>query len=222
MLSRVKDRMPRWLALVAIGAVAIGSYAIAPAIGGPSKLTVKRAKSLFYTKTLSNARYYSKAAADARFLSKQVGETHVTLDPHDWTAGAGAATRSAPPPPNGGFVAFADNDAGNELNLHDGSLLSQVVGKGLRLQAIEVCYELDDATITDFTVWRAGPNNGDPVPNQLTFLNDANPRTVSECHRFNGAPTPVGGAAVIDLRVTVGFQGAGEIRIGRTTAIFVP
>jgi hypothetical protein len=208
------------LALVAIGAVAIGSYAIAPAVGGPSKLTTKRAKVLFYTKTLSNSRYYTKGASDARYLPKQSGETHVTLDPWDWLAGAGAPTRT----PNGGYIAFTDNDANNELNLHDGSVLSQVVSKGLRLAAIEICYELDNgATVSRLEVLRSGPNNGDPVPGtQITFLDDTNDRTVSECHRFNGASTPIGAAAVLDLRLTVDFPAPGEIRIGRTTAIFVP
>ena len=220
MWSRAREATPRWLALVAIAAVAIGSYAIAPAIGGPGQLTTKRAKVLFYTKTLSNTRYYTKAAADARYLPKQAGETHVTLDPWDWVVESGAPTRSEEP----GHIRFNDNDANNVVTLHDGSVLSQFVGKGLRLQAIEVCYELDNGTSVDtFEVERAGPNNGDPVPAPITFLNDTTDRTVSECHRFNGVATPVGGAAVLDLSLTVDFPGgSGEIRIGRTSAIFVP
>jgi hypothetical protein len=211
------------LALVAIGAIAIGSYAIAPAIGGPSKLTTKRAKTLFYTKTLSNQRYYSKAAADARYLPKQSGETHVTLDPWDWDETGSGASRSTPAPPAGGFIAFNENDDDNDFNLHDGSVLSQVVSKGLRLQAIEICYELDSgATVDRLQVWRAGPNNGDPVPTQNLFIDDQTDRTTGECHRFNGAATPVGGGAILDLRLTVDFPAPGEIRIGRTTAIFVP
>jgi len=221
MLRTVREGTPRWLALVAIGAVAIGSYAIAPAVGGPSKLTTKRAKALFYTKTLSNARYYSKAASDARYLPKQSGETHITLDPWDWQIGAGAPARSE----EAGHIAFDDNDSGNLVILHDGSLLSQVVSKGLRLQAIEVCYELDTGTTVEgLEVERSGPNNGDPVPSTpITFINDPTSRSVSECHRFNGVATPVGSAAVLDLGLSVDFPpAAGEIRIGRTTAIFVP
>lgn len=220
MWNRAREATPRWLALVVIGAVALGSYAIAPAVGGPSKLTTKRAKALFYTKTLSNLRYYTKAAADARYLPKQAGETQITLDPWDWEVQSGGPTRNE----EGGFIRFNDNDANNVVALHDGSLLSQVVSKGLRLQAIEVCYELDNGTsIEGFEVERSGPNNGDPVPLAINFITDATSRTISECHRFNGAPTPVGAAAVLDLALTVDFPpAAGEIRIGRTTAIFVP
>jgi len=224
MWRKAREGTPRWLALVAIGAVAIGSYAIAPAIGGPSKLTTKRAKTLFYTKTLSNSRYYTKGAADARFLPKQSGETHVTLDPWDWDSAdiPGVDRQEA-----GGFVSFDDDDNNNELELHDGSVLSQVVSKGLRLNAIEICYELDNgATVSRLEVLRSGPNNGDPVPNppsgQITFIDDMNDRTVSECHLFPGTSTPVGVAAVLDLRLTVDFPVAGQIRIGRATAIFVP
>jgi hypothetical protein len=208
------------LALVALGAVALGSYAIAPAVGGPSRLTVNRAKTLFYTKTQSNSRYYSKGASDARYLPKQSGETHITLDPWDWQVEAGAPTRTE----NGGYITFADNDNDNVVGLHEGSVLSQVVSKGLRLQAIEICWELDNGAIADrLEVLRSGPNNGDPVPDtQITFLDDTTDRTVSECHRFNAATTPVGVASVLDLKLTVDFPAPGEIRIGRSEAIFVP
>jgi len=220
MRSKAKDATPRWLALVVIGAVAIGSYAIAPAIGGPSKLTTKRAKALFYTKTLSNSRYYTKPASDARYLPKQSGETHVTLDPWDWQIESGAPVRSE----EGGYIAFTENDNDNEVGLHDGSVLSQVVSKGLRLQAIEICYELDaGATVDRLEVFRSGPNNGDPVPaTQITFIDDGTDRTIGECHRFNGVAAPVGTAAVLDLRLTLDFPAPGEVRIGRTEAIFVP
>jgi hypothetical protein len=220
MLSRAREETPRWLALIAIGAVALGSYAIAPAIGGPPKLTVKRAKVLFYTKTLSNSRYYTKAVADARFVPRQSGEHSVTLDPWEWREGAGAPTKQTQP----GFVSFADDEADVVLELHAGSLPSQFAGKGLRLAAIEVCFELTDAEYDRLEVTRAGPIGGDPIPTPITFLvHDPDPNlTAPQCLRVDAPPAPVGGTAILDLELTVDFTAAGTFDIGRTTAIFVP
>jgi len=218
MPRRAKNATPRWLALTAIAAIAIGSYAIAPAVGGPAKLTLKKAKRFFYTKHQANSRYYTKSAANARYLPRQSGETHVTLDPWDWQSGDLTVLQED------GYASAADSDNNNELTLHDGSVLSQVVSKGLRLSAIEICYELDNGAVLDrVEIFHSGPNNGDPVPEtQVTFLNDATNRTVSECRRFSGATTPIGAAAILDLRLTVDFPAPGEIRIGRSEAIFVP
>ena len=66
--SGATSKGPRRLALLVIAVVAFGAYALSPAIGGPSQLTLKRAKELFFTKLQSNTRFYSKAVADARFL----------------------------------------------------------------------------------------------------------------------------------------------------------
>jgi hypothetical protein len=214
MRQRAKDRAPRRLALLAIAVVAIGAYALSPAIGGPSRLTTKRAKKLFYTKNQVNNRFYSKEIANARFLPRQTGEYSFTIDPFAWE-GDGRNEQD-------GFVRFTDTGLDQTLTVHTGSLPSQFAGKGMRLSAIEVCYELTDATIDRFRVFRSGPVTSDPIPNQLTFLDDGTDQTGSACHRFSAPAAPVGGAAVLDLEATIDYTGAGTVDIGRTTAIFTP
>ena len=205
---------PRWLAILVVAVVAIGAYALSPAIGGPSKLTTRQAKKLFFTKTQSNNRFYSKEVANARFLPQQTGEYSFTIDPYEWD-GTGRSEQA-------GFVRFSAAGLDQALTLHEGNLPSQFAGKGLRLSAIEVCYELTDATIDRFQVLRSGPVTGDPIPNQLTFLDDAGDYIGNECRRFSAPPAPVDGSAVIDLEATIDYTGAGTVDIGRTSAIFTP
>jgi hypothetical protein len=229
MRQRVKQSTPRWLALVALGAVALGSYAIAPAVGGPGNLTTKKAKRLFYTKKKTHARFYTKnqsnfryftrEVASARFVPRQSGEHAVTLDPYDWAPGAGNPVRM----PGEGFVSFQDNGPNTGVVLHDGSLPHAFAGKGLRLSAIEVCFEPVNATVDRLQVRRSGPvGGGDPIPTQVTFIDQNLNDSSDQCRKVSSPPAVVGGAAVIDLELTVDFSGAGELRIGRTTAFFVP
>jgi hypothetical protein len=228
MWQRVKQATPRWLALLALGAVALGSYAIAPAVGGPGSLTTKKAKRLFYTKkgtharfytkNQSNARYFTRAVANARFVPRQSGEHAVTLDPYDWLRSG------SPGNPQPGFARFTALGVNTKLDLHDGSLPSQFAGKGLRLSGIEVCFELNNATVERLQVFRSGPiGSGDPIPSQVTFIDEALDDSADQCRKVTRPPAVVGGAAVLDLKLTVGPTGGGSrIDIGRTTAFFVP
>jgi hypothetical protein len=213
MRQRAKDRAPRRLALLAIAVVALGAYALSPAIGGPSRLTTKRAKQLFYTKTQSSNHFYTKELANSRFLPRQTGQYVFTIDPYEWE-GSGRSEED-------GFIRFS-SAVDQTLSLHEGDLPSQFAGKGLRLSAIEVCYELSDATIDRFQVFRSGPVTGDPIPNQLTFLDDTSEHTASTCQSFSAPAAPIDGAAVIDLEATIDYTGAGTVDIGRTSAIFTP
>ena len=196
-----------------IAVVAFGAYALSPAIGGPSQLTLKRAKELFFTKLQSNTRFYSKAVADARFLPRQRGEYEFTIDPYEWQ-GTG---RVAQP----GFVSFSGSGT-DQMTLHEGNLPSRFAGKGLRLSGIEVCFDPSDATISHFTIERSGPVAADPVPSALTFYNQDESLSDPACQRFLAPAGPVDGAGVIDLTLSVSYDGSGSIEIGRTTALFVP
>jgi hypothetical protein len=218
MWQKLRQAAPRWLALVVIGAVALGSYLIAPAIGGPPKLTTTKAKQLFYTKNQSNARYYLKSVSDARFLSRQLGEWGVTLDTRDWNSSGAIKDATIL-----GQARFLDSSGEDEITLRAENLPREIAGKELRLSAVEVCFELTHATLTELEVTRTGPTSADPVPSlPITFLDDTTPLTSDECHRFSAPPAPVGGASAIQVTATVSFSGGGEIDIGRTTALFVP
>jgi hypothetical protein len=214
MTERVKSHAPRWIALVTIAIVALGAYALSPAIGGPRGLTTKRAKKLFYTKTASDSRYYSKEVANARFLPRQTGEYSFTVDPYEWD-GPG---RSEQP----GFVRFASAALNQSLTLHDGNLPNQFAGKGLRLVAIEICYELSNATLDRVEVLRSGPAIADPIPAPITFLDDPGDYTGNECRRFDAPAATVSSTAVVDVEATIDFSGAGTADIGRTTLFFTP
>jgi hypothetical protein len=196
-----------------IAVVAFGAYALSPAIGGPSQLTLKRAKELFFTKLQSNTRFYSKAVADARFLPRQRGEYEFTIDPYEWQ-GVGRAQHA-------GFASFTGTGT-DQLTLHEGNLPSRFAGKGLRLSGIEVCFDPRDATISHFTIERSGPMIADPVPGALSFYDRDESFTAAACHRFLAPAGPVDGAGVIDLTLSVTYDGTGSIEIGRTTALFAP
>jgi hypothetical protein len=207
------SKAPRRLALLLIAVVAFGAYALSPAIGGSGRLTLQRAKQLFFTKLQANNRFYSKAVADARFLPRQRGEYQFTIDPYQWE-GTGRAEEA-------GFVSFTGTGT-DQLTLHEGDLPSRFADKGLRLSGIELCFEPSDATIGHFTIERSGPVTGDPVPNQLTFYDRGEDLDDPECHRFTAPAAPVDGAAVIDLTASVSYDGTGTIAIGRTTALLTP
>jgi hypothetical protein len=207
------SKAPRRLALLLIAVVAFGAYTLSPAIGGSGRLTVQRAKQLFFTKLQANNRFFSKAVADARFLPRQRGEYEFTIDPYEWE-GTGRTEE-------GGFVSFTDVGS-DQLTLHEGNLPSRFAGKGLRLSGIEVCFEPDNAAITHFTVERFGPILSDPIPGPVTFYDRDESLSVPECHLFSSPASPVNGAGVIDLTATVTYDGAGSINIGRTTALFIP
>ena len=219
MRQRAKDNAPRWAALVVIAVVALGAYALSPAIGGPARLTTKQAKRLFYTKTESNTRFYTKDVANARFLPRQTGDYSVSLDPWDWGPLDGGDSKEV------GFVAINEGGPSSQaFDLHEGNLPTEIASKGLRLSSIEVCFELDNATFSGLRVTRSGPVGGDPVPaTPITFLDDQTDTTENTCKLFSAPPAPVNGAATLDLELTVDFgAGPAGIDIGRTNAIFVP
>jgi hypothetical protein len=211
--SGATSKGPRRLALLVIAVVAFGAYALSPAIGGPSQLTLKRAKELFFTKLQSNTRFYSKAVADARFLPRQRGEYEFTIDPYEWQ-GIG---RVAQP----GFVSFSGSGT-EQMTLHEGNLPSRFAGKGLRLSGIELCIEPNDASVSHFTIERSGPVTGDPVPDPITFYNQDEDISSAACHRFLAPAAAVDSAGMIDLTASITYDGTGTVEFGRTTAIFVP
>jgi len=196
-----------------IAVVAFGAYALSPAIGGPSQLTLKRAKELFFTKLQSNTRFYSKAVADARFLPRQRGEYEFTIDPYQWE-GPGRIQQP-------GFVSFTGTGT-DQLVLHEGDLPSRFAGKALRLSGIELCIEPSDAAISHFTIERSGPVIGDPVTDPITFYDQGADLSSAACHRFVAPAAGVDGAGVIDLTASITYDGTGTVEIGRTTALFVP
>lgn len=243
MLSRLRD--PRVIALVLVGAVAFGSYAIGPAIsGGP--LSKKKAKKIFYTKAASeerfldqaegsaqfldpaegdgryytkgasDGRYYTKGASDSRFLSARGGTT-VSVGPSDWNSNVVVSQQP-------GFYT-ASNAGGMDItHVANVTLPTRVAGRTLRLASVQICYELTAATLDRLRIQRSAGAAADPVPVPTPLVLDNTDRVnTSECRTYAPAqPASLGAAPVISIDALVDHTGGpGTITIGRTTIALI-
>jgi hypothetical protein len=236
MLRRLKD--PRWIALVLIGAVAAGSYAIGPAIGG-SLLTKKKAKGLFFTKDQAEERFLDQAEGDGRYLDPAEGDGRY-LDPAEgdgrYLSSSGDIrlnvhanewldhTHTTDPIYNSHSATFS----GAAPNLFAGlpfAIPVRQFGRTVRVVGVEYCYDtVASSTLDEIRLLRTTPTEATPAPGvPVEIISDTTNHTDADCQMIAPAsPVALDANDMILLEAQVDYSAAGSVKFTRTTLILRP
>jgi hypothetical protein len=214
-----------WLILIVLVAVAVGCFAIAPAVGGVGKLlTKKKATRLFYPRGEADAKFatagssYSKSESDARYPDAS-GDIRVAVDPNHWNPQVGSGlgiTRAS------GNVTFTDAGAGSNLPVNETlEVPQQLYGAQLRVVGFELCYVTEtNSTLTSISLRSATGTPANPLGTPTDLIQDATDRTDDNCRTYNASsPVPIAPDASLHLLALLDFSAAGALRFGRTTLI---
>lgn len=217
------QRFRGWMGLVLVGAIAIGAYAISPAVGG-GPFNLKKAKKTFFTKSQSDARYaaagssYSKSEADGRFLARS-GQTIVAFHGADWQSNGANGALLVTGPLLNNFAAHSPSTDTYSFQLPL-VLPVQIAGLPQKLVSVDYCYVTHTAT-TIQSVGLYKPDAGPPTP--IAGTSDTTSRTDDACRTLvPTAPEPLGPMDAVILSMAVDFTGSSDLQLGRVTATLAP
>jgi hypothetical protein len=231
MAQDARGSWPRWIALLGIAVVALGSYALAPAIGGPSGLTKQKAKRLFYTKTQSNGRFaakgtsYSKSESDGRYPGA-TGSFRITEHAGGWEMtddGSGTATLSR----NAAVTSITTGGASNGIAAQIPLSLPQTVfGRALRVTGVEICFDTPNSSGVDYLELlgqRATTTDPAAASDILAIYDPVSDDTGSTCRTLNPAsPVAVNANDQLVVFAAIDITGAGNIDLSRVSLLLQP
>ncbi|WP_372736584.1 hypothetical protein [Nocardioides sp.] len=231
----MKTRVRPWLGwIVALALVmAIGGSLGSQAVGGPTVLTLSKAKKVFVTKKKAKRTYVTKAqaashlsavGADKRYLPRS-GETRVPVLPQSWALADN--TSNVVIAPRQTYTILQKNSmAGSDVDFFAPvPVPSRIGGLAFKVVGIELCYAFPvpggTSPIVDrITLQRGAPSTANPVPVSLsTVATDETGRVDNACTTFRFSPIALlpNGVVGVGLRIdypsanTQVYLGAGSL-----------
>jgi hypothetical protein len=231
MTSRVRAHLGWIVALTLL--VSLAGALASPAVGGPTFLTLGKAKKVFVTKAKAKKTYATKAqvagnlttsSADKRYLPRS-GETRVPVLPQSWALADGTTNVAVAPRQTYTILQKNSTPADDVDFFAPVPVPSQIGGLGLKVVGIEICYSfpptaLDMPILDRLTLQRSNTSTATPLPTGLsTVATDDTGRVDDACTTFRFAPIPLlpNGVIGVGLRVdypeanTQMFLGAGSL-----------
>lgn len=203
--------------LVVVGAFIITAAVVSPAVGGPSFLTMTKAKKAFFTKNQANRKFFGPAEGNGRYLPRS-GEISLMIPPADWV-----------PRTDGGDVGSIEHygsfarmqSRGSGVYEYEAAVTLPVLlqGRPVRMKSIELCYDATSGRLDRLVVHKADVTAADPTPSSLSTLVQEDGQSDAACRTF--APTaPVTIDADDSLQIGIGVDaaegaGSGYVEVAR-------
>lgn len=230
------------LALVAV----LGVSLAAPAVGGPTFLTLSKAKKVFVTKKKANrtfvtkqqaASYLTTAAADARYLTPagadgrylpRTGESRVPVPPSGWVL-ADSTSDVQVTPHEIETVLMKNSSPANDVDFFVPVAVPTVIGGvTIKVTGLELCYSFPGTALVppviDRIAFQRGVRSaGVPVPTSLTTLaSDETGRVDSACTTVTFAPVALLPTDIVGVGLRIDYPDAPtQVRVGAGSLILV-
>ena len=224
MLGRLSRRSLMALAAVAI---LIAAVAVSPSIGGPSFLTLKKAKKKFFTKSAATSLFaakadvytkgevYNRTEADGKFLPSS-GQIRWSVP---WASWVNETSSPANVPDYfGNLVQFTGGN--NSFFSAPVQLPVALLGRSPTLTALELCYAVTPAGVLDLVnVARSTATAASSTPGTSLVISNDTDRTDSNCRTYTPAsPVALGPNDAIQVQLRLDLTG-GSVDVSRATVI---
>jgi hypothetical protein len=228
--------------------LALSIAIISPALGGPSVLTLGKAKKVFITKKKATKTYLTKAAAGEAYLTKAgasqtyltpaggdfrylrpAGEIRVPIHPSDWLLTSNTSN-VLQVPGDSDFQLVKQATPANDVDVYGpASGPTELYGTALEITGLEVCYSFtqsaqDEAVLDRTTVLEAGGSASTPVTaSPTTILSDPTGRIDDACTKLTFPAVPLDPNDSVGIGLRFDFPDANtSVRIGRASLILSP
>lgn len=206
--------------------LALSVAIISPALGGPSVLTLGKARKVFVTKKKAKKTYLTGSAADARYV-RPSGETRVPIAPSSWVLTSSPSNTLMAP--HFADAALVRNTVGSADIYGPAPTVNQLYGTGLKVSGLEVCYRMANSSFTNpildrIAVQRVAGSDASPVPSTLEDLYvDETGRVDDACTKLKFTPIALQPNDSVGVGLRFDFKTANtQIRVGRASLILSP
>lgn len=217
-------------------ALVLGAAITSPAVGGPTFLTLGKAKKVFVTKKKAKKVYVTKAQAssyltaatgDGRYLIR-TGESRVSVLPGGWVI-ADNTDNILVAPQTIATAVVADGLAANDVDFFAPAAVPTMVGgTSLKVVGLEVCYAfpataLDQPVIDRIALQRSARSAGTTVPGTpATVASDGTGRVDDACTTIRFAPVALLPTDLVGIGLRIDFADANtQVRLGAASLILV-